>query len=99
MLKLLQKKFSIIILTTPLVLAAIFTVIFVSTDIDHDCIGERCPVCLQIETAQKMLDGFTDTVLFVIACFVPRIFTGIKKYLPYNIIPKSLLQLKIKYTC
>jgi len=35
--------------------SVVFTANLATADIDHDCIGENCPVCLHIETAKGFL--------------------------------------------
>jgi hypothetical protein len=47
------------ILLLALAVCIAFSVVFAGNlaagDIDHDCIGENCPVCLHIETAKDFL--------------------------------------------
>jgi hypothetical protein len=53
-----RNKIFIFSLTACLALAAISAETFVFTHIDHDCTGEDCPVCLQIEIARNALKCF-----------------------------------------
>jgi hypothetical protein len=52
-----KKRLALIVLAACVALAAVFSEAFVFSHIDHDCIGEDCPVCLQIETALNLLEG------------------------------------------
>ena len=38
-----------------LVFALLFSVFFIVSEADHNCIGEDCPICHQIQTCQKLL--------------------------------------------
>lgn len=39
-----------------LVFALLFSVFFIVSEADHNCIGEDCPICHQIQTCQKLLE-------------------------------------------
>jgi hypothetical protein len=58
-----RKRLLLIVLTACLALAALSAEIFVFTHLDHDCIGENCSVCLQIETAQSLLKGLGFVII------------------------------------
>jgi hypothetical protein len=49
-----QKRLFVIVLA----LIVLFTGIFAFTHLDHDCTGEDCPLCLQIEIAKQVFKGF-----------------------------------------
>ncbi|MDR1216609.1 MAG: hypothetical protein LBK25_08005 [Treponema sp.] len=52
----LQKRFWLIVLTACLTVIAIFAEFFICTHLDHDCVGDACSICLQIEVAQHLLE-------------------------------------------
>jgi hypothetical protein len=52
-----RKRLLLIVITACVALAAVFAQAFVFTHLEHDCVGEDCPVCLQIETALSLLKG------------------------------------------
>ena len=64
-------KSSIATLATVCVFAILFTsVFFVTFHHNHDCIGESCIVCLQIELCAKSLEKLFSLGLFVLVfCF------------------------------
>ena len=79
-----------------------FSVVFAGNlaagDIDHDCIGENCPVCLHIETAQGLLKTlktagfftfFTGHVSFTAA--IPENSAECNNY------PHSPIALKVRF--
>ena len=39
-----------------LVFALFFSVFFVAAEVDHDCGGEHCTICHQIQSVQKLLE-------------------------------------------
>ncbi|MDR0786121.1 MAG: hypothetical protein LBE74_09640 [Treponema sp.] len=51
-----QKRFLHIALTACLALTAVFAENFIVTHLEHECIGESCPICSQIEIAQRLLE-------------------------------------------
>jgi hypothetical protein len=79
-----------------------FSVFFSETTIysnhDHDCIGEGCPVCLQIENAVNFLNTmklagicFLLLAYFVFFAYFPKNSAGV------NIYFLSLIGLKVRF--
>jgi hypothetical protein len=56
-LKRLGKGLPIIALASCIALTALFAEAFVLTHIEHDCTGEGCEVCLQMEASLNLLKG------------------------------------------
>jgi hypothetical protein len=93
-----SKGLLLIVLTACLALAAVFAESFIFTHLDHDCIGEHCSVCLQIEIAQGLLEGLGRIGLLALAaCLIPRILVNTKSRLSFVVVPHTLVDLKIKY--
>lgn len=44
-----------------LVFALLFSVFFIVSEADHNCISEDCPICHQIQTCQKLLEQLSAT--------------------------------------
>lgn len=105
MVKFLQKRLPggslrlpLIVLTACLALSAVFAGGFVFANLNHDCIGEHCSVCLQIEIAQNLLEGLGHfTYGALAACLVPQIFVIIKSRLCFSVLPQTLVELKVQY--
>jgi hypothetical protein len=88
----------IIILTAFLLPSAVFAEGFIFTHLDHDCIGDHCPVCLQIEIAQNLLKGLGRIGLFALAaCLITQILVIIKSSLCFSVLPQTLVGLKVQY--
>ncbi|GHV82950.1 hypothetical protein AGMMS50212_02900 [Spirochaetia bacterium] len=93
-----QKRLTLIVLTACLALAAVFAESFVFTNLDHDCLGEHCSVCLQIEIAQNVLEGLGRIGLFALAaCIILQILVIIKNRLRFSFFPQTLVGLKVQY--
>jgi hypothetical protein len=70
----------------------------ICSDHDHDCIGEGCPFCLQIETADNFLNTLklASIYFFLAACFVFFTYTS-KNSTGFNIYFLSLIGLKDRF--
>jgi hypothetical protein len=82
----LHKKSMLLIPAACIAFSVVFTETLISAEHDHDCTGEGCPVCLQIEAAKCFLKNlklavigllFSICLLFSVqvrikpACFIP----------------------------
>jgi hypothetical protein len=96
MAKIWQKKFFLVLLTACLVFASVFAKDFVLANLNHVHTGEHCSLCLQIEIAQKLLEGLGRIGLFVLAaCLIPE-SSAVKNRLFFFAVPQSLVAQKIK---
>ncbi len=61
-------KLRIIAASVLIVILAVmlFSLFFVAIEADHDCQGEGCSVCLQIEQCESLLRVVSDTLIPVI---------------------------------
>jgi hypothetical protein len=50
-----KKKILLLALAICIAFSVVFAGNLAATEIDHDCTGENCPVCLHIETAKGFL--------------------------------------------
>ena len=79
-----------------------FSVFFSETTIysnhDHDCIGEDCPICLQIETADNFLKTLKPASIYflLLACFVFFALSP-KNSAGFNIYFLSLIGFKVRF--
>ncbi len=78
--------------------SAFFSETTICSDHDHDCIGEGCPICLQIETADNFLNTLklAGIYFFLAACFVFFAFSP-KRHAGFNIYFLSLVGLKVRF--
>ena len=85
-----------ILLFSGLILALVFSTAFVYTHINHDCFGEDCPVCIQIQGAQHLLKqlGLIGAGLFIAFLGCP-VFVLPKLPLPL-VCPITAIALKVR---
>ena len=50
-----QKKVVSALLALLLMLSLFFSVFFIAVEADHDCTGEDCPICCQIQNCENLL--------------------------------------------
>jgi hypothetical protein len=96
-----QKKPWLLTLTACVALAAVLAETFIFAHLDHDCCGEGCPVCAQIEAAQRLLEGLARTALFTLfawlfAAHTKTLVRSAGTFFPSTLTPVFL---KTKLTC
>ena len=90
------------ILFLTLAVCVAFSVVFAANlaagDIDHDCIGENCPVCLHIETAKGFLKALKTAGSFS-SLTSHLVFTAKtpENSAECNIYPHSPIALKVRF--
>jgi hypothetical protein len=96
MAKLRQNGFSLALLTACLVFVSVFSQGFILANLNHVHAGEHCSVCLQMEIAQKLLEGLGRVGLFALVfCLAPQ-SSAVKNRLFLFVVPRTLVALKIK---
>lgn len=64
------------ILRTLICIAVIFAIVFsafyIASDLGHDCAGERCAICRQIELCKNLLRSLAFVVGIIGAVFINR---------------------------
>jgi len=63
-------KIMFLILAACIAVSVVFTEPLIAAGHDHDCMGEDCPICLQIEAAECFLKTLklAEISLFLTAC-------------------------------
>jgi hypothetical protein len=93
----LNKKNLLLIPAACIAFSVVFTETLISAEHDHDCTGEGCPVCLQIEAAKCFLKNLKLAVigLFFLFCLLFSVKINIK---PAYFIPSlSPVTLKVRF--
>ena len=73
-------KSSIAILATVCIVAILFTsVFFLTFHHNHDCIGDTCPICLQIERCARFFEHLFSLGLLVYGIYQPLNFSKLSK--------------------
>ena len=50
-----RKRIAAIILAVTVMFVMIGSALFIAAEVDHDCIGENCPICFQINVCRNTL--------------------------------------------
>ncbi|MDR0452835.1 MAG: hypothetical protein LBH15_07305 [Treponema sp.] len=101
-----MKKFSrnipvFAILAGWLALAVVFAGVFVVEELDHECTGEHCSICLQIEIAIRLIEAFGRIGVAALAAGFAAGLAGAsgKVPAPFRLVPATPVSLKIKFNC
>lgn len=92
-----RKRIIVIILTVLFLLSLIFTSLYVYANAEHECIGEGCPVCAEIQSCEDFLKS-AAAAMTVAAVILAVHKTGIVS-LPFfydRVYNTSLITLKVK---
>jgi len=78
-----------------IVFSVVFTENLTAADIDHDCAGESCPVCLHIETAKGFLKAAGSCTFLAGHVVFPAAIP--EKIAECTIHPYSPIALKVRF--
>ena len=57
-----KKKVIAVFLTVALLFVMLYSALFIAAEADHDCVGENCPICYQINVCQNALKNLSLAV-------------------------------------
>jgi hypothetical protein len=81
-------------------LAVICAGVYIIEEQDHDCPGEGCHVCRQIEIAQRLIEAFGRLCAsLLLAAFMAALASCTKLRTRPCAAPATLVALKIKVNC
>lgn len=76
-----KKRISAIIMIALLFVTLLFSYTYITENEHHDCSGDKCPICMEIEAAMQTISGLKAvlTVPFIMAllCTFAHICTAI----------------------
>jgi hypothetical protein len=89
------------ILTGWLALAVVFAGAFVVEELDHECTGEHCCICLQMEIAIRLIEAFGQIGVVALAAGFAAGLAGISAKVQafFRFVPATPVSLKIKFNC
>ena len=76
--------------------SVVFTGNLAAGDLDHDCIGENCPICLAIKAGQNFLKTLKFAGFLLFTVFL-TLFAHISKKHIVNACPLSPITLKVRF--
>jgi hypothetical protein len=93
-----QRKVLFLALAACIAFSVLFAESLIADEHDHDCIGEGCPICLQIETTNNLLRTLKLAGLFCFL-FVCTVFLSLtfQKYTEITICVFSPIALKVRF--
>ena len=50
-----KKRIAALLLAVTVLLVMLYSALFIAAEADHDCVGENCPICYQINVCQNAL--------------------------------------------
>jgi len=93
-----KRKILFLAIAICIAFSVVFTGNLAATEIDHDCTGENCPVCLHIETAKDFLKALKTAGSFSSLtshlAFTAKI---LENNAECNIYPHSPIALKVRF--
>lgn len=93
-----MKKTLAIMMSILLIVMVIFSYHYVVSNAHHDCSGEECPICIQMEAAVAFVSGikFIPTLSFfgIVLCVFLHRFTPIEKV--YGV-TNTLVKMKVEF--
>ena len=75
----------------------LFSVLFIALEVDHDCCGEGCAICAQIQVCEDLLRNLLTIAILAAAarcCFAPVCGFADRDYCSVH--PHTLIALKVK---
>jgi len=93
-----KRKILLLALAACIVFSVVSAETLIASEHDHDCTGEGCPVCLQIEAAGCFLKTLKLTVIGLLLIAFSILFNKLqKKYACFNLYFISPIFLKVRF--
>jgi hypothetical protein len=93
-----KRKILLFALATCIVFSVILSVILTTTSHDHDCKGEGCPICHQIEKVNNNLKTFKLAGFYMyISAFLLNRFAIFSKYSEFTFYLYSPIAIKVRF--
>lgn len=88
-----------ILLSTLLFLSVLVSTLFIVKELDHECVGENCPICYQISMCVDILKTITGAAIIASLVSTPFLKNISKKiFVKINLIYNTPVLLKVKLT-
>lgn len=60
-----KRRIAALLFAVTVLLVMLYSALFIAAEADHDCVGENCPVCYQINVCQNALKNLSLAVCAV----------------------------------
>ena len=57
-----KKRIAALLLAVTVLLVMLYSALFIAAEADHDCVGEGCPICYQVDACQNTLKSLSLAV-------------------------------------
>ena len=57
-----KKRIAALLLAVTILFVMLYSALFIAAEADHDCVGENCPICYQINVCQNTLKNLSLAV-------------------------------------
>ncbi|TKZ35858.1 hypothetical protein [Brachyspira catarrhinii] len=93
----LKKRILIIFLTTAFIFGTLFSILYITIESHHDCIGEDCPICQCIIVCENILKKLS-TAFGIVSIYIAFKFASKISIINYfKLVPiQTLVSLKVK---
>jgi hypothetical protein len=91
-----RKRLHLVIITACWILVAVFAEFFILTNLDHDCKGELCTICLHIDIAQRLCEGLGRICIIAGLALVTLRSHALLELIIRRPAPPTLVRLKVK---
>ena len=84
-------------LAVSVLFVVLYSVFFIAAESHHDCIGENCPICLQIQNCENTLKTLSSaTAVTAVSAILCAAFFIIKTYNARPFVSATPISLKVK---
>ena len=84
-------------LAVSVLFVVLYSVIFIAAESHHDCIGENCPICLQIQNCENTLKTLSSAAaVTAVSAILYATFFIIKTYNTRPFVSATPISLKVK---
>ena len=92
-----KKRVLAILLAGMVLFVMLYSALFIAAEADHDCVGENCPICHQLDSCRSTLKNFSLAIC--IAAFAAALTYALCKNISActdDVQSRTLVSLKVK---
>ncbi|MGN0571418.1 MAG: hypothetical protein ACI4K9_04480 [Candidatus Fimenecus sp.] len=92
-----KKRIAAILLAVTVLFVMLYSALFIAVEANHDCVGENCPICYQINVCQNVLKNLSLAVCATaFAAAFTHILCGSISICTDSVQSYTLVSLKVK---
>lgn len=92
-----KRRITAAIMCIVLLLVIAFSALYIVTEVHHDCSGDSCPICHEIQVCRQVLNTVGTAALVFVTCF-SAVFILLTAFYVYSSTAEAvtLISLKVK---